>query len=1213
MLTGSVDGGGGANDLSFQGHRDSATYRATGKAAGVATLDGVSFSFQDVPWTSGGTVDLTFAGTDGNDYLLLDQDSGQMRLRIFNLANALSQLGQVLSGNFSAATQLIDDLLVGHLFSAPTQGLKISGGKGWDVFEIADDVLMPGKEFQAFAEVILVEDGVTVDTTDGTNPAGDITFTATDAQVETPLSVLIAQIATFAGLPELTAISDLITELVPSNDLNDVPLVPEIFVSTALSKIHLGTGSAVRGGAVSLKASSVAAPSGPLGVGATPGAGSGTLAAETYFYRVSAIVGAGAKETIAAPEIKAVVGGSNNQVVLSWTAVPEATEYRIYRAIGSDPFNGYYKVTAPTVTFTDTGAAFTESSGAPLDQQAKIVAVAISTVEGADTELASKAALTVSSSSAIVAEARHEAPSSATNPAADAALAVVLALGIATTDLTGGPSIEADGALIVTATNSIHATATADAQKADGGSAVALAGALPITRASIQGGGGEVEAQSLDLSADSNTVVRSDTNASPGGATINPRIAPARTGGGAATSQGPVNNAAALSFTGLYGTSSAFLSGSSTDDASATATGDLKIRSSARNRSSATADASNVDPSTDGRIGVAIAVQAAKFTNLAYIADASFVAPKVVVEARAPAASDFAATSTSGIGDSSSSNLSFAGSLAVNVALTDTTAALRGTVGTASGNDIEVSASSNATASAKALIARQVFDPNKAINTTDNTLSLPYKLRKIDSGSVRNLQTGDAVVYRKGEGTNIGGLTDGTTYYAIVDSSDPKKLKLAASSADATAGTAINLSSPGTGNEHSIVVETDPGPGTGIGASIAFNVVNDTTTAEVAQNATVTGAEDLKLKATTKYMITTEAENGASGGTAFVGSAAVTIANLKTKAQVAPGATVTLTGKLEVETDQQGATKTAATGESEGSKNAWGIALAVSAATYEASALLQGNTSATGAISVTAAGSSTNETTSTAIAAGTGGQGSGAQSPNSAANAHLARGNAHATTRGGTGAASNTTQTAGTADGTISVAAAITFAIIKALVLVSLGAGLVVASGGALKLLALGDTDSKATADGSATDSATGIGAAVAFNDVEITTEAIIGTGATVTSIGLLLGAAMRGPPGDLVHTLEASATSGAGASNIGFAGALAINVITVNTRALILSGSTVTAGTGDVQLIASHAEKSSAKAKAMAVGDKFGVGASIAVNKYNPTVTRAEIQDGSP
>jgi hypothetical protein len=599
----------------------------------------------------------------------------------------------------------------------------------------------------------------------------------------------------------------------------------------------------------------------------------------------------------------------------------------------------------------------------------------------------------------------------------------------------------------------------------------------------------------------------------------------------------------------------------------------------------------------------------------------SFVAPKVVVEARAPAASDFAATSTSGIGDSSSPHFSFAGSLAVNIAFTDTTAALRGAVGTASGNDVEVSASSNAAASAKALIARQVFDPNKAINTTDNTLSLPYKLRKIDSGSVRNLQTGDAVVYRKGdEGTNIGGLIDGTTYYAIVDSSEPKKLKLAASAADATAGTAINLTSPGTGNEHSIVVETDPGPGTGLGASIAFNLVNDTTIAELAANASLTGAEDLTLKATTKYTMTTEAENGATGGSAYVGGAAVLISVIKTTARVASNAAgLTLTGKLVVEADQQTTAKTTATGESKGSKSAWGIALAVSSATYQVMALLERNVNATGAISITASGASANTTSATAAAAGaegegTGGTNSSGQNVNQTANSHVAHGNSQAAANGGQGSGSNTTPTAGTGENggsSLSVAAAITFAITKALILVSLGAGLIVVSGAALKLLALGDVDSKATADGSATDSTTGLGAAGGFNDVEITTEALIGTSATVTSIGLLLGAAMRGPPGDLVHTLEASATSGSGAENFGFAGALAINAITVNTRALILTGSTVNAGTGDVQITASHAEKSSAKAKAKVEGEKFGLGASIAVNKYNPTDTRAEIQDG--
>ena len=34
-------------------------------------------------------------------------------------------------------------------------------------------------------------------------------------------------------------------------------------------------------------------------------------------------------------------------------------------------------------------------------------------------------------------------------------------------------------------------------------------------------------------------------------------------------------------------------------------------------------------------------------------------------------------------------------------------------------------------------------------------------------GADHGLKTGDAVVYSKGTGTAIGGLTDGTTYYVI--------------------------------------------------------------------------------------------------------------------------------------------------------------------------------------------------------------------------------------------------------------------------------------------------------------------------------------------------------------------------------------------------------------------------------------------------------------
>ena len=67
------------------------------------------------------------------------------------------------------------------------------------------------------------------------------------------------------------------------------------------------------------------------------------------------------------------------------------------------------------------------------------------------------------------------------------------------------------------------------------------------------------------------------------------------------------------------------------------------------------------------------------------------------------------------------------------------------------------------------------------------------RIKNIDTSAtpetIADVVTGDAVVYKNRGGTNIGGLTDGTTYYVIVpDSTQPKKIKLAASQADATAG-----------------------------------------------------------------------------------------------------------------------------------------------------------------------------------------------------------------------------------------------------------------------------------------------------------------------------------------------------------------------------------------------------------------------------------------
>ena len=67
------------------------------------------------------------------------------------------------------------------------------------------------------------------------------------------------------------------------------------------------------------------------------------------------------------------------------------------------------------------------------------------------------------------------------------------------------------------------------------------------------------------------------------------------------------------------------------------------------------------------------------------------------------------------------------------------------------------------------------------------------------------LTDGDEVVYRNGDGTVIGGLVDGATYYVIVVTSST--VKLAATKA-AAVKVAIDLTSAGTGTGHEIAPRT---------------------------------------------------------------------------------------------------------------------------------------------------------------------------------------------------------------------------------------------------------------------------------------------------------------------------------------------------------------------------------------------------------------------
>ena len=81
------------------------------------------------------------------------------------------------------------------------------------------------------------------------------------------------------------------------------------------------------------------------------------------------------------------------------------------------------------------------------------------------------------------------------------------------------------------------------------------------------------------------------------------------------------------------------------------------------------------------------------------------------------------------------------------------------------------------------------FDPANAVNLTDNSIAYT------NHGFI----TGDRVEYSSQGGVSIGGLVDGTSYFVI--RTDANTIKLATTEANATAGTAIDLTSAVNGTQ----------------------------------------------------------------------------------------------------------------------------------------------------------------------------------------------------------------------------------------------------------------------------------------------------------------------------------------------------------------------------------------------------------------------------
>lgn len=462
------------------------------------------------------------------------------------------------------------------------------------------------------------------------------------------------------------------------------------------------------------------------------------------------------------------------------------------------------------------------------------------------------------------------------------------------------------------------------------------------------------------------------------------------------------------------------------------------------------------------------------------------------------------------------------------------------------------------------------------------------------------------------------------------------------STASLAGGAIVNLTGGNlaisTDNRNSVTAEAKPGAPTafgaegGLGASAAVNVVANRSYAEIRDGATVTGAKNIGLLANGESHATADALAGASAGKyAGVPVLALSLINNSTTAQIGAGAPLVAIGKIDIIATQSATETTIAKGGVSAEKAAIGMSLALSLINDHALATTKRSLQANGDITIAASGVSTAVLSS--IAGAKGGRpadddGNPAAGESNVDDSVTAQFNAwrkrqqdaimgDAGQRTYTASAATTDHSAATAEGKFAGAAAAAVNVARTSVTASADngtAGLNISSGGRLTLSSTALTNGSPTADAMVASVESGASAAAAVNAVKASNFAVLGKGTHVAN-GLSIIASKGPNPAALpVDTFATVATSGAGNSKIGVAGALALNLITADTIAEITAGATVNAGTGTSFVQAFERLNGTASATpidAGGAGGDYGVGASVALNILN-TTTRAEIANGA-
>lgn len=598
--------------------------------------------------------------------------------------------------------------------------------------------------------------------------------------------------------------------------------------------------------------------------------------------------------------------------------------------------------------------------------------------------------------------------------------------------------------------------------------------------------------------------------------------------------------------------------------------------------------------------------------------------------------------------------VSVAGALAISDLTSTTNARINTTVattvtgalalGTMSGNKATVTADASMVSSATGVGVALGINIAKVVN--DAVISSAVNAASASLSALRPA-AGNAFVTTATSGagaTNVG--LAGSFALNLIDTQSVARV--AGASVVTVAGGAVALSSDNATTSTASALPKDDGAGgatVGVGAGIAMNIVANRSSADVANGGTVTGAGALTLSALATHVATTKAEAGSAGGVSIMPALALSLINNTTMARLGAGGTQTVAGAVSVSAAQHSTVTTEASGKAAGSKAAIGAAVALALVDDRALATTARSVTASGAVSFRAAGASLSSLKAEASAVGAAddaGAAPGGGDIDTTTTSTLTKGSEKQKASGvgdadqqaatDTAAADEDGRSASTSEGKVSVAAAVSINVQTSSVTAAVPDGVVISAGGVLTLAAINNTDGKIEAVGDAVGKAdaegvtppasqVGIGAAVAVNVVKTRNDAVLGNaahgagGLSVSATKRDVAAFMADPSSTAVRgdVYLAKASSGAGASKVGIAGSVALNLLDTQSVARVAGGSVVITGSGAVSL--STDNRTSATAEALpvgagAVGATVGIGASVALNILaNRSV--AEVADG--